>query len=113
MYEYRAEILRVVDGDTVNARVDLGFDVRFDMKLRLLGINAPELNTEAGKSARTHLSGLIIQALTIGPIHIRTVKDRQEKYGRYLATLLAADDTDLNAKMVADGYAVVYMPSVG
>lgn len=104
MYEYRSSILRVVDGDTVHAEVDLGFDIRFRMKLRLFGINAPEMSTPEGAPARDHLSTLI-GAL---PLTIRTQKDHQEKYGRYLSTLIRDDGVDLNQAMVADGFAVVY-----
>lgn len=111
MYEYRAQILRVVDGDTVHARVDLGFDVRFDMKLRLAGINAPEMKTPEGPPAKARLVellGLAELGGAVSVVTIRTQKDKQEKYGRYLATLIMADGTDVNARMIAEGQAVPY-----
>lgn len=117
MYEYAARILRVVDGDTVDAEVDLGFDIRFRMKLRLLGINAPEMRTPEGPLAKLHLEELLAAPQPIAstaslyaPVTVRTVKDRQEKYGRYLATLLLVDGTEVNARMVVDGFAAVYLP---
>ena len=106
MYEYQAQITRVVDGDTVHARVDLGLDVRIDITLRLYGINAPELSTDAGKLAR---SWLIQRLADVHTVTIRTYKDKREKYGRYLATLLDGD-ADINAEMIAAGQAVVYLP---
>lgn len=104
MYEYRASIIRVIDGDTVRARLDLGCDVRIDLTLRLYGINAPELNTEAGVAAREHLIALIGDSLVV----VRTIKDKREKYGRYLATLVGPLGTDINDRMVADGHAAPY-----
>ena len=105
MYEYQGTILRVVDGDTVDAEVDLGFDVRFTMRLRLFGINAPEMKTPAGPLAKEHLDELLGDEV----ITVRTKKDKQEKYGRYLATLILADGTNVNLEMIADGHAVVYL----
>ncbi len=106
MYEYRATITRVVDGDTVRANVDLGCDVHINLTLRLYGINAPEMSTPDGPPAKEHL----IELIGTAPLTIRTIKDRKEKYGRYLATLIRDDGVDCNTSMVADGYAVEYMP---
>ena len=111
MYEYRAQVTRVVDGDTVHARVDLGCDVRIDLTIRLYGINAPELSTPEGPPARAWLQGRLDEYK--GAIVLRTVKDRREKYGRYLGTLLVGEPgplIDLNLAMIAAGHAVAYMP---
>ena len=81
------------------------------MTLRLAGINAPELATPEGPPATEHLRALLGWS---GDLVIRTVKDRKEKYGRYLATIWAVDDggwTDhasVNDLMIADGFAVAY-----
>jgi micrococcal nuclease len=106
MYEYAATVLKVVDGDTVHAELDLGIDVRIRLVLRLVGINAPELRTAAGPPARQHLIDLIPSG---GAVVVRTVKDHTEKFGRYLAVLLA-DGVNLNQKMIEDGFAVAYNP---
>ncbi len=114
MYEYRAHVLRVVDGDTVDLRVDLGFDIRIDMKVRLSSINAPEMSTPEGRVARDHLIQMMQTEPNAGtatyfqPLTIRTDKDRREKYGRYLATLILHDGTNVNEQMVADGHATRY-----
>ena len=109
MYEYRARITRVIDGDTVEAQIDLGFQVTFTATLRLIGINAPETRgTERplGLAATRYLESLLddltgaSRALTI-----RTEKDLTGKYGRYLAELLAGE-VNLNQAMVAAGQAV-------
>jgi micrococcal nuclease len=110
MYEYRAQVIRVVDGDTVHAAIDLGIDTRVNLTLRLNGINAPEKNTVEGIAASEWLEARLAQAPFghDGPIvTIRTEKDRREKYGRYLATILIAGE-DINAAMIREGMAVAY-----
>ena len=112
MYEYRARIVRVIDGDTVEAEVDLGFHISSRMMLRLFGINAPEIKGPTrpeGLSARDYLTHLI-QTHTNGnsELIIRTQKDATEKYGRLLATLVAGD-VNLNEALIAGGHAVVAM----
>lgn len=110
-YEYAATILKVVDGDTVHAELDLGLDVKVRTTLRLAGINAPELSTKDGPPARAYLQYLLA---TGGPLVVRTVKDKREKFGRYLATILLVQKNgtliDVNDRMVKDGYALVYLP---
>lgn len=106
MYEYRASVTRVVDGDTVYLDVDLGFEVRFSIKTRLHGINSPEMNTAAGKAARAHLVSLLPDGCEV---LVRTFKDRQGKYGRYLVQIFTADAVSVNQRMLADGHAVEYM----
>jgi len=105
MYEYQAKIIRVVDGDTVNVEIDLGFNINFTQPLRLHGINAPELSTDEGKVIRDILKQKIEGKI----VTIQTIKDRKEKYGRYLATLiLPGFAPDINQWLVNEGYAVLY-----
>jgi micrococcal nuclease len=107
MYEYQATLVSVVDGDTIHADLDLGTDVHNFLTLRLYGINAPELPTDAGKTAKAALAGKL--PFDHNAITVRTVKDKREKYGRYLATLIVGG-VDLNQWMVDNGYAVIYFP---
>jgi micrococcal nuclease len=110
MYEYRAKIIAVHDGDTCTAVIDLGFRIAFEMKLRLKGINAPELSgaaATAGAQSRDWLAGRVLNR---SDVTVRTDKDRTEKYGRYLATLLIdGAPVSVNDEMVARGLAVPYM----
>lgn len=115
-YIYQAKIIRVVDGDTVDAEVtlidqDLGFHHRIVnkqvMKFRLGGINAPESNTVAGSLASNHLRSLLPVG---GEVVIATVKDKAEKYGRYLAWIYVAEKC-VNDEMIDSGHAVAYNPS--
>lgn len=93
MYEYRARITRVIDGDTVEAEIDLGFHVSLTVTLRLAGINAPETRgTERprGLAATRYLEALLHNlAGDTRVLTVRTRKDVTEKYGRYLADLIA------------------------
>jgi micrococcal nuclease len=110
MYAYAAEILRVVDGDTVWLRVDLGFDVHMDMSIRLNGLDAPEVSTQAGRDVRDWLR----EQLPIGKVvRLNTEKDRREKFGRYLGvitTLGVTPDQDVNVNelLLASGRALPY-----
>lgn len=112
MYEYRATITRVIDGDTVEAHVDLGFAVSVVERFRLYGINAPEVkgaSREDGLAATECLKTLIAKHTeNSGALTIQTRKDKQEKYGRYLAVLMA-NGLNLNQGMVNAGHAVPYM----
>lgn len=106
MYEYQATILDIHDGDSLKVRIDLGMRTTRIERLRLYGINAPELSTPEGKAARAYLQTL----LKIGDTAtIRTHKDKQEKYGRWLAEVLSSELVDVNASMVSSGHAVRYM----
>lgn len=113
MYEYQAEVIRVVDGDTVWLDVDLGCDTHIRMSVRLIGINAPEMgNLDGVKSKRWLTERLSICADTLV---LRTYKDRKEKYGRYLGELWDSLDAtqdparkSINDQMVEAGFAEVY-----
>lgn len=107
MYDYRATVVRVLDGDTVEAQVDLGFRIVQTMMIRLVGINAPELHgatKAAGDAAKTHLTELVANKSIV----VHTQLDKTEKYGRVLGTLIDGD-VNVNEKMVADGHAAPYM----
>ena len=114
VYEYSGTIARVVDGDTVDADIDLGFGVTIRQRLRLLGIDAPEPRgdtKEEGLRATIHLANLMED---LHPIRIRTMRDRDRektgKYGRYLAVLTGGTNytENINQRMVVDGYARKY-----
>lgn len=109
MYQYQAKVLRIVDGDTIDVAVDCGFSIVFSMKVRFYGINAPELSTPEGQAAKIAL----LTQITVGDtIFMKTIKDHQEKYGRYLAVIYKTlnDTKSVNDWMVENGFAVVYLP---
>lgn len=102
MYEYKATIVRVVDGDTVDIDISLGFQVSTRQRVRLNGINAPEMNTPEGKASKAYLSDL----LSVGAVvMVDSVKPGGgDKYGRYLA-FIDNGGVSINTKMVSDGFA--------
>jgi endonuclease YncB( thermonuclease family) len=80
LHTYCAIVERVIDGDTLEARIDLGFDVWRVERIRLRGIDTPELRTKAGKAAKAY----VIEALSQAPyVVLRTYKT--DKYARYVA----------------------------
>ncbi|MRT16737.1 hypothetical protein F3C99_07190 [Vitellibacter sp. q18] len=107
MYQYKAKVIDVYDGDTITAMVDLGFYHYQQMKFRLYGINTPEIRGEdrdRGIAVRDIVRTMILDKEVI----INSYKDKQEKYGRYLANILI-DDLDLNQWLVQNGHAEEYM----
>lgn len=105
MFEYRATILRHVDADTSWVSVDLGFDTHMKLTIRWDGINAPEKHTPEGQAARRALLDKLPEGSTC---LLRTIKDRREKFGRYLGRFFLEDGTNLNEWLVEQGHAVVY-----
>jgi micrococcal nuclease len=106
MYEYQATVLRVLDGDTMHFDLDLGVDVHVRLACRVAHINAPEMSTPEGKAAKVWAAEwLATHGLTY---IVRTIKDRQEKYGRYLVEILDATGHDFGSAMIAAGQAVAY-----
>lgn len=117
MYTYTAwgldsarDPLGIVDGDTMHVGIDLGLDVAIHITLRLYGINAPEMGTTEGKTAKQWAIGWFQTHCPDNTFTVQTVKDRREKYGRYLATILAPDGANFNTDVVAAGHAVPYFP---
>lgn len=115
-YIRRAKIVRLVDGDTVDVDIDLGMSITTRQRLRLYGINTPEVRGPekvAGHAATQHLADLLVEFKHEGDwdIVVQTYKDKKGKFGRLLAVLIGDDgegtSINLNERMVADGHAVV------
>lgn len=115
MYEYRVKkITGVVDGDTIDVDIDLGFNVSFSQRVRLAGIDTPESRTSdkaekvLGLESKEYLKQRIKDAKDI---IIKTEKpDSSEKYGRILGWLYIDGDTvSVNDHMIENGYAWGYL----
>ena len=115
MYEYFVkEVKNVVDGDTIDVIIDLGFDILFSSRVRLAGIDTPESRTTdkaekaLGIEAKEYLKKQLKDAKSVV---IRTEKmDSSEKYGRILGWVYVNNDSEsLNNKMINDGYAWGYL----
>lgn len=111
LYYYKARVISVYDGDTVRVDVDLGFKSWIhNEKLRLARIDAPELRGDErpeGLLSRDFLRELILGKEVV----LHTFKDRQGKYGRYLADIWLNRDgkwVNINDLLVTEGHAVYY-----
>jgi micrococcal nuclease len=109
LYNYLAKVVSVYDGDTCTVDIDLGLRTWVhNEKLRLSRINAPEVTgveKPAGLASRDFLRSLIEGK----EIHLQTIKDRREKYGRYLAEIYVQQGEEwvnVNDLMVTNGHAV-------
>jgi micrococcal nuclease len=104
-YEYAGTIVEVLDGDTLKIDVDLGFGIiMHKMKVRLNRINSAEKNTPDGIKAKLALSEVALGRRCV----IRTLKDRTEKYGRYLGEVVPEGGENLSDYMVSRGLAVLW-----
>ncbi len=122
MYEYKAKLVRVVDGDTVDAMIDCGFSVFRKERIRLKGINAPESRTrdkeekKRGLAAKARLKELIREGKN--EFMVKTSIDKKGKYGRLLGelflilksnnTIKKANIKSYNQTLVDEGHATLY-----
>jgi len=115
MYEYRVKnITKIVDGDTIDVDIDLGFNISYSQRVRLAGIDTPESRTSdkfekaLGLESKEYLKYKLKDAKLIV---IKTEKpDSSEKYGRILGWLYIDGDTvSINDQMIEDGYAWGYL----
>ena len=115
MYEYFVKnVTSVVDGDTIDVVIDLGFDIMFASRVRLAGIDTPESRTTdkaekaLGIEAKEYLKKQLKDAKSVV---IRTEKmDSSEKYGRILGWVYVNGESEsVNNKMINDGYAWGYL----
>lgn len=108
LYWYRALVTNVVDGDTIDVTIDLGLRVSIhERRIRLYGINAPELKGETLSKGQQSKAWLI-KAVLAKQVTIRTIKDGDDKYGRLLGDVWLGT-TNINRRMVELGLAVPYM----
>ena len=111
MYEFSCVVERIVDGDTIDVILDLGFDILYKSRVRLYGIDTPESRTRnldekaRGKLASAFLENAINKA---EQVIIRTeLKDSRGKFGRVLGTVVC-DGKDINEAMIENFMAAKY-----
>jgi endonuclease YncB( thermonuclease family) len=116
LYAYKAEVRKIIDADTLRVKIDLGFDTFSYRKLRLRGIDCPEIGTAAGRRVKRFVEKILQPCLFI---IVKTYKDQTDKYDRYLADVyfkqgesdpakVAAEGEFLNQRLLDEGYAVRY-----
>ena len=110
MYRYRVNVVKVVDGDTVDVDIDLGFGMSYKkQRVRMLGIDTPESRTrdlvekKFGKASKAHLKSL----LEVGDVEL--VSHDKGKFGRILGDLfIGSSEVSVNQQMINDHHAVPY-----
>ena len=107
MYEYKATVTKVYDGDTITVDFDLGFGILIrKQKIRLLGINTPEVRgpeKPQGIISRNALRQRILGKV----VTIKTSKDKKGKYGRWLGEVYIEEE-NINQWLISEGYAKEY-----
>ncbi len=111
---YKAKVLRVVDGDTIDALVDVGFNIHHKIRIRLYGVNTPETRT---KDLEEKSAGLAAKAYAVDwcmgggdVIYVQTFKDKSGKFGRVLADIYSDENRTacLNEDLIDGGFAQEY-----
>ena len=104
LFHYRSRVTRVVDGDTIDVELDLGFNIKLSERVRFVGVNAPESRTrdleekERGLAAKDFVGRWLLEHAGMNPI-IQTSLDGRGKFGRVLVcTFLPL--TDLGADSI-------------
>ena len=110
-YVYYASLIRVVDGDTVDLEIDLGLKIFTRQRIRLFGIDTPEIHG-VKKDSEEFIKGAaakdrVVELLFGKKLLVETTKDKTGKYGRYLARVWA-EDTCINDLLVKEGFAQEY-----
>ena len=114
MYEYRVHILRVVDGDTVDVDIDLGFGIWLrNERVRIMGIDTPESRTSDkvekifGLAAKNRLKELLGKTAILQTQVSKNGEDLKGKFGRILGDFVAGDST-VTKILIDEGYCVPY-----
>jgi micrococcal nuclease len=114
MYQYKCKIIKVIDGDTVDIDIDLGFNVILsNQRVRLNGLDTPESRTtNLEEKPRGLLSKKKVEEkLPVGAwVKINTTKDdSNDKFGRTLGEFILDDGTNVNNWLIENNYAVAYI----
>jgi len=112
LFHYKATVDRVIDGDTIDVVLDLGFDISYRGRIRFQGINAPESRTrdavekQAGLAAKRYVEDWINGHEQ--RVIIQTSLDDRGKFGRILGRILNDEGECLNDELVSLGHATPY-----
>jgi micrococcal nuclease len=109
LYRYNAEIIRVIDGDTIELLIDEGFKHSWKVSCRLAHINAPELrSSDAGIAAKAQVSkDYLANRLPVGS-EVYIISEKLDKYGRPIAEIYF-NGVNINDEMLKRGLAVPFM----
>jgi len=107
MYNYNIEVIRVIDGDTIDCFIDLGFNVSIKSRIRLHGINTPETRTRDIKEKHYGIEAKLKLFKLLEDNEVTMVSHGIGKFGRVLGVLYV-DDVNINDILVKEGYAIEY-----
>ena len=114
MYEYFCKVERVVDGDTIDVNIDLGFDIHHSARVRMMGIDTPESRTRnlAEKALGLASKARLKEMLKGQKVKLLTSKEGKGKFGRVLADVIIIDkqgtETNCNQQLIEEGHARPY-----
>jgi endonuclease YncB( thermonuclease family) len=113
MYEYKCFVIRIVDGCTVDAQIDLGFNVLIRQRIKLYGINCEDIKSlndpirQKAIASKNRLTDLLGKEFIC-----QTIMNKRGKAGRTLGHVFTEDENgvriDINQKMIDEGYAITY-----
>ena len=111
MYEYKCKRVKVIDGDTVDVDIDLGFGVWMrDQRIRLYGIDTPESRTSDDQEKVYGLAAkdFVVKWTNAGDLSLKTFKDDRGKFGRILGEIWYGEKHNVNQLLVDNHHAVRY-----
>ncbi len=111
MWTYKAEVVRVIDGDTIIVDIDLGFDMWLrSQSIRLANIDTPEVRTRdlKEKAAGILSKDRVIELIENKDVVINTIKDKTEKFGRILGIIFTHNGININETLLSERLAVEY-----
>ena len=108
MFEYACKVLRVVDGDTIDVNIDLGFNIWHRGRVRMAGIDTPESRTRNLEEKKLGLASKarLKELLKGQKVSIQCTKEKG-KFGRSLADVMVGD-TNINKQLIDEGHAREY-----
>ena len=115
MFEYYCKVERVVDGDTIDVKIDLGFDIFHSARVRMAGIDTPESRTRnlAEKALGLASKARLKEMLKGKKVKLATSKEGKGKFGRVLADVITIDkegiEVNCNWQLMEEGHARPYM----
>ena len=111
MFEYNATVVKVVDGDTIDAMVDLGFGTWKKVRIRMHGINAPESRTRNLEEKKKGLAAKarLVEMLEENEKHFILISHGVGKFGRCLGEIyVKGHNTSLNKQLISEGHGTEY-----
>lgn len=114
MYTYKAKLIRAVEGDTIDADIDLGFDLSIRQRVKLYGIATPDIKSKdlETKQKALDVKSRLIEMLGNGFV-VETILNKRGKYGRVMGIVYIEDSSNnlinVNKLLIEEGFAMEYL----